>query len=149
MRQANRIMPQLPAQAFKTYQIVAPVSTHFRPASCAEVDCPNMAHGWRTVIDESTELGQQQAHYIRRQSKRRVTEDRDETGLTVFVFAAGQECFAQHHARLDRPELFLVRGGDWRGDPAGVRPYQHTRSANWVEDFAEHQQRIADQQQKG
>lgn len=149
MRQPMRIDPKLPVQAVKTYQILAPAQTHFRAATCAEVDCSNYLHGWASVIDESTELGKAQAHYIRNQSGRRFTEDRNHApGMTLFVFEAGQTCFAQHKARLDRPEIFLVRDGDWRGNPTGNRR-QHTHADDWVDDFATNQQQLADQLEKG
>lgn len=148
MRPMTRIDPALPVQAFQTYQVLAPAATHWRPATCADVDCAAHLHGWRSVIDESTELGQKQAHYIRRDSGRRFHEHRDEAGLTVFEFEAGQSCFAQHQARLDRPEHYLVRGGDWRGNPNGqVR--RHASAADWVDDFQQHQGRLADQIEKG
>ena len=144
-----RIEPQRPAHAYKTYQIITPLTTHFRPGTCDEVDCPQQAHGWRTAVDEATELGQRQAHYIRSESRRKYSEARSPEGLTVFTFEAGQRCFAEHRVRLDRPEHFLVRGGDWRGDPYGGRPYVHSSPDDWVEDFALHQQGVADQIEKG
>ena len=36
----------------------------------------------------------------------------------VFTFEAGQQCFTQHHVP-DRPQFFVVRDGDWRGNPTG------------------------------
>jgi hypothetical protein len=147
--QPFRIDPQLPAAAMKTYQIVAPLSTHWRPATCGEVNCPNYLNGWKTVVDETTELGRAQAHYIRSESKRKFTVAFLEGGLTRFIFEAGQRCFAEHQARLDRPELYVVRDGDWRGNPRGTEPRRHARPADWVDDFANHQQRIAEQIQKG
>lgn len=144
MRPVNRITPVLPSTAFKTYQVVAPPSTHWRPATCEEIECAAMASGWQSLIDERTELGQQQAHYIRRESGRRHTERRDEAGMTVFEFVSGQRCFAPHKVRLARPEVYLVRGGDWRGNPAGqVR--KHVNAEDWTEDFALHQERLAEQ----
>jgi hypothetical protein len=50
--------------------------------------------------------------------------------------------------RLDRPELYLVADGDWRGNPTG-RQRTHQNAADWVEDFGEHQLRIADQVERG
>jgi hypothetical protein len=41
-----------------------------------------------------------------------------------------------------------VRDGDFRGNPTGRRR-MHASGADWVEDFAEHQAKLADQQQKG
>lgn len=148
MRQPNRIQPALPAAAMKTYALVAPLASHWRPARCEEVDCANQAAGWRTVIDEATELGQAQAYYVRAQSGRRFVETR-EAGLTVFTFEPGQRCFAAHQAPLEREPTYLVKGGDWRGNPRGTPLRQHARPQDWVEDFAEHQQQLADRLERG
>lgn len=144
MRKLTRIDSQLPVGAMKTYSIVTPMSTHFRDGTCEEADCDGYKFGWLTVIDELTELGQGQAHYIRKESGRRFTETRNELGLTVFTFEAGQKCFREHKVRIERPEIFRVRDGDYRGNPTGQLRV-HTRPDFWVEDFAEHQQRLADQ----
>lgn len=137
----NRIQPQMPAHAYTTYEILAPAATHFRVGTCDEAGCLAQRHGWTTTVDETTDLGARQAHYIRRQSGRRFVESR-EAGLTVFTFEAGQKCFATHKVNLERPELYVVRGGDFRGNPRGeVR--RHSRPDSWVNDFAEHQDRIA------
>jgi hypothetical protein len=145
MRQINRIAPAAPAHAYKTYQIVAPDQTHWRPATCEEVNCVAYQNGWTTTVDTATELGQQQAEYIRRRSGRAFTEDSADGRMVTFRFRAGQTCFAatKHRIRLDRPELYLVRDGDWRGNPLGTTPRRHTRGEHWVEDFAEHQDNIA------
>jgi hypothetical protein len=147
-RPLSRVEPALDADAMKTYGLVAPLATHWRPATCEEVDCPTMAAGWRTAVDEAEELGQRQAHYIRHQAGRRYVEHR-EGALTVFIFEAGQPCFAAHQAPLEREPIYLVRGGDWRGNPRGTPARVHTRPADWVDDFATHQQRLADRLQEG
>jgi hypothetical protein len=133
--------PKLPAHQRKTYQILSPRPTHFKDAGCEEARCRHMRDGWKSIVDEATELGRQQADYIRRISGRSFTESRDETGLTVFVFAAGQRCFRQHTVKLEREEIYVVRGGDHRGNPRGERRV-HGRPEEWVEDFAEHQERL-------
>jgi len=145
----NRITPNMPVEAYKTYRIVSPQATHFRTATCAEVDCAAYLNGWQSVIDESTPEGQERAYYIRRQSGRGFTEARN-GALTVFTFEAGQPCFArsEHQVRLDRPELYLVADGDWRGNPTG-RQRTHQNAADWVDDFGEHQLRLADQIERG
>lgn len=146
---ANRIDPAMPIEAYQTFRIVSPQATHFRAATCAEVSCEHYLHGWQSTIDETTVLGGQQAHYIRQQSGRGYREERLPTGLTRFTFEAGQTCFGgEHQVRLDRPEHYLVQDGDWRGNPTG-RTRTHTSAADWVEDFGEHQQRIADQIERG
>lgn len=146
----NRAEPAMPVTAYQTYRILSPVSTHFRPATCAEANCGAYLNGWVSTIDEATVLGQQQAHYIRKQSGRGFTEQRLPSGLTEFAFEAGQPCFRSddHQVRLDRPELYLVQGGDWRGNPTGMRR-QHANARDWIDDFGEHQQNLADLQQKG
>ncbi len=148
--QLFRLDPAMPVSAYKTYQVTAPLSTHFRRATCAEVDCPHYVHGWQTTIDERTELGQEQAHYIRNGARRQYTEDRNQApGLTVFTFEAGQTCFAgdQHHVPLDRPALYVVRDGDWRGNPTGN--IARRRPDEWVDDFAAHQDKLATELEKG
>lgn len=140
MRKLTRLEPQLPAGAMKTYQVIAPVETHYRRATCAEVECGHYINGWRTPIDESTDLGKRQAYYLRNNSGRHFTEDRNlMPGLTMFTFEAGQTCFSAHQVRLDKPEVYLVKGGDWRGNPAGTKSKQHANAADWVEDFSKHQ----------
>lgn len=147
--ESYRLDPQLPVGSMKTYQVVAPRSTHFREATCAEMNCPNYMHGWMTEIDESSELGQSQAYYIRNSSGRHFTENRNvRPGLTVFTFEAGQKCFSTHQTRLEKPEIFLVKGGDWRGNPTGMRR-QHANADDWVEDFAEHQDKLATRLNQG
>lgn len=138
--------PLLPANAKKTYSIMAPKATHFRKASCAEVECQGQEHGWVSLIDERTELGQRQAHYIRKQSGRRFREE-TENGLTSFTFEPGQTCFTPHEVPLGKPELYVVRDGDLSVNLGNIR--QHTRPEDWVDDFATHQQKIADAIQEG
>lgn len=158
----NRIQPGLGAHLMQTYSIASPVQTHTRAASCAEADCPNHRSGWRTIVDETTDLGRAQASYIRRTSvrdgtgvsavnlggRRRYTEQLAPDGVTVFEFPPGQECFTAHRVPLDRPELYVVRGGDWRGNPTGaVR--RHTRPAHWVEDMAENLDSLQTRSERG
>lgn len=149
MRPVNRVDPKLPVTSMQTYSVVAPLSTHFRAATCEEVECTKYVQGWVSPIDESTELGRAQAYYIRNHSGRHFTEDRNQMpGLTMFVFEAGQKCFKQHQTRLDRPELYIVRDGDWRGNPTG-NCRQHVNAEDWVDDFKNHQAELADEIQKG
>lgn len=149
MRPLNRVAPGLPVGAVKTYQILSPVSTHTRKATCDEVLCRALRLGWKSFIDERTDQGAAQAYYIRHQSGRSFREERNEHGVTVFAFPPGQRCFDsdRHRVPLDRPEIYRVRGGDWRADTGLIR--QHTRPELWVEDFAEHQDQIATRINRG
>jgi hypothetical protein len=149
-RTLNRIAPALPVGAMKTYEIRSPRATHWRKATCAEVACPPYLNGWRTILDETTELGQRLAHTVRKVAGRAYTEHHAAPNLTIFTFEAGQRCFAadSHQLPTGRPELYVVRGGDWRGNPRGdVR--KHARAADWVDDFATHQQQLADRLAQG
>ncbi len=130
-----------PATAYKTYGIVAPLSTHWRPATCVEVDCCDYLNGWQSAFAPDD----QRADYVRRHSGRRFVESRTDDGRVLFTFAQGQTCFraADHRIRVGRPELFVVRDGDRRGNPFGTTPYVHSRPQDWVEDFAEHQAKVA------
>lgn len=148
MSQPFRIPPALPVHQMKSYRIVVPRATHWRPATCAESDCQAYLLGWLTTVDEGTDLGRRQAHYIRRESGRRYREERTEAGLTDFTFEPGQKCFAEHELRNDRPERFLVTGGDHRGNPTGER-YEHAGPEQWTDDFATHQDRLAAIIEKG
>lgn len=140
MRTVFRVDPALPAGLMKSYQIAAPLQTHFRPATCAEVDCRALAAGWTTKVDVSTGLGQEQARYIHDLSGRAFTFEH--VGFIVtFTFPAGQRCFTPHQVPLERDPVYVVRGGDWRGDPRGETPVQRTAD-DWVDDFAEHQDRL-------
>ncbi len=143
MRPIHRIVPKLPPAAYKTYAVSSPVSTHTRVGTCDEAGCLARAHGWQTAVDETTDLGQRQAHYIRSVAGRRYVERRTEVGLTAFTFEAGQICFATHRVSLQRPEFYTVRGGDWRGNPLGTPARVHSSADSWVDDFATHQERIA------
>lgn len=138
----NRLQPNMNAGDYKTYRIAMPKATHWIEVSCEDFECQHYANGWRTLVDERTDLGMKQAHYIRRLSGRSFTEERTPIGGTAFVFRPGQPCFETHRVRGEKPEIFLVQGGDFRGNPHGVRTVVHKHPDDWVEDFAEHQDRV-------
>jgi hypothetical protein len=141
------VMPKLPAHAVKTYAVLQPLDSHFRVADCTEVGCLQNANGWDSVLDVSTVKGARAAEYIRSEAGRAYTVV--ETGTIVrFRFPPGQRCFHEHHLPLERPALFVVRDGDWRGNPRGT-PARRLSDADWVDDFANHQQRIADRLEQG
>ena len=149
MRQINRIAPLMRPGAYKTYTVAAPLASHWRKATCEEVQCQAHTAGWQTIIDERTPgvtgLALRQAHYIRNDSGRSYTESVD-AGFTVFDFAPGQNCFQAHKIKTGRPEIYLVKPGDHRTNGT---PFTHTRPDDWVEDFAQHQQTISDEIAKG
>lgn len=141
--------PQMPVRhgppaAYETFRINSP---HDRliTAACEQVGCQYWREGWDSIVDERTELGRVQAHAIRYKSRRTFRELRTADGRTVFRFASGQRCFENHQTR---PELYVVRGGDWRGNPRREQRV-HARPVDWVEDLGEHLNQLRDEQAKG
>jgi len=150
-----RLTPQGNPNDYQTFHIASPAATHYRPGTCAEAGCGKHLNGWRTVVDEGTGLGMQQAGYIRSACRptsgpaapgyRRYTETR-EAGLTVFTFPAGQTCFPPsdgspaHLISLDRPQLFLVRGGDWRAATTPAR--RHSGPDPWADELHTNTDRV-------
>lgn len=143
MRPLSRATPMLPVQAVKTYQVTSPPDAMVA-AACKQVGCAHWRNGWDTHVDERTDLGMTQAAYIRQRSGRTFKELRTTEGLTVFRFEAHQRCFTEHRTR---PELYMVRGGDWRQRIG--EPHRYDRPDQWVDDFATHQDRIQTAIDKG
>lgn len=146
MQRMNRTAPQGASRDYKTYQIVSPLSTHWRPATCAEIDCPEYLKGWRLRVEG---LPPEMLHAAKT-CGRKFAELDVSANEHWLIFEAGQPCFraAQHRKLLDKQEIFIVRDGDFRGNPTGnVR--KHTRPEDWREDFAEHQEKLARQIQQG
>lgn len=147
MRPINRIAPAAPVQAFKTFQVLSPVATHFTQVSCEEFQCLGHTRGWTTEIDLSTDLGERQAAYIRSRSGRTFTQEFTPTGV-LFHFPPGQACFGSpHQKRLDRESIHVTFRGDWRGRVGD--PYIHSSGSEWLEDFKTHQDKIATQLGQG
>jgi hypothetical protein len=149
----NRIEPNLPVTAMKTYGLSAPQETHYRRASCAEVDCPNYANGWRSGFDVTDPEKAHAAYLIRMHSGRlftvqELTGPSGSVEQVIFTFGPGQECFLRHSVPLEREPVLYVRDGDWRGNPTG-RAMVHADAADWVDDFGEHQERIAARVEQG
>ena len=139
--QAWRPEPNLPAGAYKTYQIKQPKTVQTRIGSCEAAGCEAHERGWVTTVP----LLSAQADYIRNRSGRRFREEPGENGLTSFIFYAGQQCFTQHHV-TDRPQFFYVKNGDFR---RASLLREHRNGTEWVEDFGEHQLKLKEQIEKG
>lgn len=107
-----REIPALPASAMQTHQIDAPLLTHWRAASCEEVDCPDFRHGWGVPLAGKDEGDIWQLEHCGRSYVRGELPGYG----PAYLYEAGQPCFraSEHRTRLDREELFVVRHGDWR-----------------------------------
>lgn len=141
-RKPKRIKPALPVEAMQTFQVVAPPSTHTKPAKCEDVQCEQYAKGWKMRLDLNTDLGRMQAHYIKYDSGRSYKVVKQENGLVDLEFKGGQPCFQEHRVRIDRPEVYRVKGGDHRGNPLKTLTRVHKKPEFWVEEFAENQDRL-------
>ncbi|MFI2349699.1 hypothetical protein ACH492_22130 [Streptomyces sp. NPDC019443] len=148
MRDLNRSAERhlLPVTSYQTFEINAPAATHFRKGTCVEAECPHYLNGWRTRVEG---LPPEMLHAAKT-SGRRFREEHIAEGETWLVFEAGQPCFraSQHRVRIERPELYIARAGDSRGNPNG-QVTRHTRPEHWVEQFAENQDNLATVQQRG
>ena len=137
----NYIEPALPVSAYRTFSYLTPPDTHTTVVSCEQFDCQMQSNGFVVTVDEQTEIGARQAVYIRDGAGRHFMENRDDAGQTSFTFPPGENCFLQHRVKLDRDALFIVRGGDWRGNPR--KEFRvHDSADHWVEAFAEHQDKL-------
>lgn len=145
MRPLTRMQPAGPASAYKTFAINVPKATHTMPATCKDVDCPNYLNGWKTILDSS----QIKFIHMVKTSGRSYKESVEGT-IHTFVFEAGQPCFrAKEHTIQIRPEIYSVRGGDYRGNPLGTPSRIHSNPADWVEDFSESVEKLRDEEKRG
>lgn len=140
------VQPLMGPASYKTYQVKMPLSTHWVTATCDEVDCAHYRGGWRVRVEGLTpEL----IHTIKTsgRSYQKMTVSEGETWL---IFSAGQPCFraSTHKVPAERPGLYIVRGGDFRGNPRGDRRV-HKNGQEWAEDFSEHLDKIQNEIKKG
>lgn len=142
----NRINPLLRVEDYTTYGFHNPTVTHTRPATCEEVECEQWKHGWMTRVPLDSDL----AVYLASGTHGRVFHETTSLGTAEreFIFPAGQKCFrsTKHRVKLDRPPIYTVRGGDWRGSTS--RP-QVINGRDWLESFGLNQQAIADRRNRG
>ncbi len=137
----NRIPPNLPVGAYKTYQISSPLATHWTAATCAQVGCEHYLNGWALHVQAITPRDV----HLARTSGRAFTERDMGPGQTWLVFEPGQPCFAAgtHVRQLERPELYTIWAGDWRLAPER-REKVPVSSQAWVDDCGDNQQRLHD-----
>lgn len=142
-----RLEPVLPPGAYQTYEIDAPLATHWRRATCQEVDCPKYLNGWiskvvRNSSDESILKHACQVYGISWKSIELVD------GFNCYRFDAGQRCFKfmTHHVPLERPATFYLKGGDWRGSDF-TRIFD--KPEQWIDHFAHHQDKLSSAVERG
>lgn len=137
--------PHMPTQNYMTFQTTSPVETHYRKASCAEIDCPAYVNGWSYKKEDLTA----QDLYIATHSGRNWREVHIGPGENYIVFDSGQSCFAAgtHVISLERPAFYFVGRGDWRSYV--TTSAQQMRGVDWVDRFANHQAKLIEAIERG
>lgn len=125
-----RRLIRTPVEHQRTFQIDQPLETHFRRATCQEVECKAYAFGWKMGFDLTDPDKVAAARAIRDKSGRTFTVELvDALGpnpKVILTFAAGQRCFQTHRVPLEREPFYIVRGGDFRGNPRRERTVHRT-----------------------
>lgn len=132
--------PQMRPDAYATFGIRAPRSTHFRKATCVEVDCPEWRYGWKLRWDVMGE----QDRYLLTHCGRKYTVDQE-----WIVFEAGQPCFreSKHQTRLERPEIFLRKNVHM--SVRGQGRIVHKNPEDWADDFMNTTQAAVEEIERG
>lgn len=141
-----QLQPVADPRYYQTYQVAAPLGTHWTAATCEQVDCEHWREGWAVRVEH---LDARDLHLVKT-AGRKFVEQQIGPGETWLVFEAGQPCFraGTHVRRIEKPELFILRGGDHRGDPTGRGPIQLSPES-WTDDFGEHQDNISQLIERG
>lgn len=149
----------VPQQAMQTFAIVKPRATHYRPATCAEVECAPHVNGWSTLLlagsDDLAFVVTQVCAGLVDGHRRHFTQEPAPDGMVRLTFPAGQACFgtSQHTVDVERDPVFLVRPGDGRSNPVSATGSRyasperdialaqragriHTRPEDWVDHSA-------------
>lgn len=151
-RVSPRVRNGIGPEHFKSYKASAPLGSHWRRATCEEYECDDFLYGFIFTCDISTELGQQQHYFLTHDKERSYSIQRPNESIVKFIYGPGNRCFApkceNHVIPIGRPPFYLIHGGDWRGNPRGDR-LVHRRVEDWIDDWANHQDRIASTIRRG
>ena len=90
------------------YKASRPLPTHWRKATCQEVDCEQYLLGWQTIVDITTDLGKKQYNYIVNSSGRKGSGNQ-KGNLVTFTFTPEQNCFKEHKLPLERNPILTVQ----------------------------------------
>jgi len=86
------------------YQITWNKDTHFRRATCEEVDCTQFLNGWVTNVI----IGSPQDQYIRQDKSRKSVAVKVDEANIEYYYESGQQCFRTHSVKIDRAPFFTV-----------------------------------------
>lgn len=153
-QQPFRFDPAGPASSYETFGIQRPRSPEaWVPATCEDVGCEAWRNGWVTRVPKVDSGGLSAAMQSAIRQGRLPAAVMDEPDALAYTFAPGTPCFrASTHrklARPDIPDLFVVRGGDWRGNPRGTPTRVHKRPEDWAEHLHESTDAVAARLERG
>ena len=142
----NRIPPLMPTGNYKTFALRQPLATHFRKATCQEIECEAYMNGWnfrREGMDP-------RLYYVATHSHRSWREVVLAPGESYLVFEPGQPCFDadNHRIAIDRPAFFFAGRGDFRSFTTR-QARQHANADDWVDEFATQLDQINTQIERG
>lgn len=144
VRQMSSTSPEL----MRTYQMTQPLDTHYRVATCQEVDCSSYANGWKMGFDLHDDDRAAAARWIRDKSGYAFTyELTPDERRVIFTFAAGQQCFQTHRVFLERDPFMMIRGGSL-GRWTGVKQ-AFTNPMSFLDSWATDLDKLNDRREQG
>lgn len=149
MREPFRIQPLGPVSGYRTFG--QRVTRRVR-ATCAEVGCEQHRDGWVTVVPP----GSPDEGVLRAACEGRVDGHRRQwaevaptpSGFLAYSFPPGQPCLRASLHRVPVAVQLYHRTGDWRNAGSTSGLVTHPDAQSWVDEFGEHQQRVAQQRQR-
>lgn len=116
---------------YQTFKMSSPMGTHYRRATCHEVNCHAYMNGWALQIEELSE----EDLYTATHAGKRFRRVHFGPGVNFLMFEAGQLCFLAdtHRIKLDRPQNFFTCKGDrtvFRHQDARAM-----RDVDWMDDL--------------
>lgn len=145
-----RIQPQGPVTGYRSFGMTV---TKWVKATCEEFGCEQWERGWVSIVvpgsrDENVLLQGCNGRIdgLRRASSGVQTQP---DGFVRYTFEPGQPCFKASTHQIPWDGRLYHRPGDWRGNPDGPRAVTvHPNPQSWVDEFAEHQLRVAGQRER-
>ena len=118
-------------QPISRYQVTWPKDTHWRRATCAEVDCPRYLLGWTTTVEANSP----QYDFIQADRERHYRAEVIGDGLIALHYPPGQRCFGSNHwAKID-PERGPWLTKNLPGLEAGRVELNAMEPARWMDEF--------------
>jgi hypothetical protein len=150
----NRIAPAAPPHLFRTFSVRQPLATHWRRATCEEVECEAFHRGWVTTVPPESQEYVDLARACRgevdgfRRGAAPGSPEVTAEGFLRFTFPAGQLCLraSAHKIHNDEMPIFQHRGGDWRASSGRV--VTHSTPESWRDELGENQLRIVAERQR-